>query len=127
MFGLNMIRLHQKVNPERWYYHADRLGVLVFQDMVQKCKNNRPATAPIWSCAQWCSAAAIRSCDSSERRGLSSHSDGGANDQTIPYFVQDFENMVAGRGNHPSIVQFETFNEGGAPPHNMDYNPTGWP
>ena len=36
MFGLNMIRLHQKVNPERWYYHADRLGVAIFQDMIQK-------------------------------------------------------------------------------------------
>lgn len=36
LFGLNMIRLHQKVNPERWYYHADTLGVIVFQDMVQK-------------------------------------------------------------------------------------------
>ena len=31
MFGMNMIRLHQKVNPERWYYHADKIGVLVFQ------------------------------------------------------------------------------------------------
>ena len=28
MFGLNMIRLHQKVNPERWYYHADKSGVV---------------------------------------------------------------------------------------------------
>jgi beta-galactosidase/beta-glucuronidase len=28
MFGLNMIRLHQKVNPERWYYYADKLGVV---------------------------------------------------------------------------------------------------
>lgn len=37
---------------------------------------------------------------------------GGANDETIPYFVEDFKKMVAGRGNHPSIVQFETFNEG---------------
>ena len=36
MFGLNMIRLHQKVNPERWYYHADKIGVAIFQDMVQK-------------------------------------------------------------------------------------------
>ena len=35
-FGLNMVRLHMKVNPERWYYHADRTGVVVFQDMVQK-------------------------------------------------------------------------------------------
>jgi len=29
--GFNTIRLHQKVNPERWYYAADRLGVLVMQ------------------------------------------------------------------------------------------------
>ena len=35
MFGLNMVRLHMKVNPERWYYHADRMGVVVFQDMPQ--------------------------------------------------------------------------------------------
>jgi beta-galactosidase/beta-glucuronidase len=34
-FGLNTIRLHQKVNSERWYFHADRLGVLVLQDAVQ--------------------------------------------------------------------------------------------
>jgi len=36
MFGLNTVRLHQKVNPERWYYHADRLGIIVLQDMIQK-------------------------------------------------------------------------------------------
>lgn len=35
-FGFNLARLHMKVNPERWYYHADTLGVVVFQDMVQK-------------------------------------------------------------------------------------------
>ena len=35
-FGLNMIRLHQKVNPERWYYYADTLGLAVFQDVPQK-------------------------------------------------------------------------------------------
>ena len=34
-FGMNTLRLHQKVNPQRWYYHADRLGVLVLQDAVQ--------------------------------------------------------------------------------------------
>ena len=28
-FGLNFVRLHQKQNPARWYFHADRLGVLV--------------------------------------------------------------------------------------------------
>lgn len=56
------------------YYHADKIGVIVFQDMVQKY--------------------------------------GGASDQTVPYFVDDFIAMVKGRGNHPCIVQYETFNEG---------------
>lgn len=31
--GFNMIRKHQKVEPARWYYHCDRLGMLVWQDM----------------------------------------------------------------------------------------------
>lgn len=74
MFGLNMIRLHQKVNPERWYYHADRHGLVVFQDMIQKY--------------------------------------GHASVDTIPLFVEDLKAMIAGRGNHPSIVQWTTFNEG---------------
>ena len=31
--GFNMIRKHVKVEPERWYYWCDKLGVLVWQDM----------------------------------------------------------------------------------------------
>lgn len=74
MFGMNMVRLHQKVNPERWYYHADQLGVAIFQDAVQKYH--------------------------------------GANRSTVPYFVHDLKAMIHQRGNHPSIIQWETFNEG---------------
>lgn len=48
MFGLNMIRLHQKVNPERWYYAADRLGVVVLQDMIQKYGGATKATVPLF-------------------------------------------------------------------------------
>lgn len=72
-FGMNTVRLHQKVNPERWYYAADRSGVLVMQDAVQKY--------------------------------------GGATNATIPLFEKDLVAMIASRGNHPSIVQWETFNE----------------
>ena len=32
-FGFNMIRKHIKVEPARWYYDCDRLGMLVWQDM----------------------------------------------------------------------------------------------
>lgn len=31
--GFNMIRKHVKVEPERWYYWCDKLGILVWQDM----------------------------------------------------------------------------------------------
>lgn len=31
--GFNMLRKHAKVEPMRWYYHCDRLGMLVWQDM----------------------------------------------------------------------------------------------
>jgi hypothetical protein len=43
-----MIRLHQKINPERWYYNADRLGVVIFQDMVQKYGGATNRTVPLF-------------------------------------------------------------------------------
>jgi hypothetical protein len=32
--GFNMVRKHIKVESQRWFYHADRLGVLVWQDVA---------------------------------------------------------------------------------------------
>jgi len=32
--GFNMLRTHIKIEPLRFYYHCDRLGMLVWQDMV---------------------------------------------------------------------------------------------
>ena len=32
--GFNMLRKHAKIEPDRWYWHCDRLGMLVWQDMV---------------------------------------------------------------------------------------------
>lgn len=39
--GFNMIRKHVKVEPARWYYHADMLGMLVWQDMPSGDMGNR--------------------------------------------------------------------------------------
>ena len=73
-YGYNGVRLHQKVNPSRWYYYADTLGIMIFQDMIQKY--------------------------------------GGATNETIPYFMQDLNSMINEKFNHPSILQWEIFNEG---------------
>ncbi len=32
--GFNMTRKHIKIEPARWYYHCDRLGLIVWQDMI---------------------------------------------------------------------------------------------
>ncbi|MDN0043110.1 glycoside hydrolase family 2 protein [Mediterraneibacter glycyrrhizinilyticus] len=32
--GFNMVRKHIKIEPQRWYWHCDRLGIVVWQDMV---------------------------------------------------------------------------------------------
>ncbi len=39
--GFNMVRKHVKVEPLRWYYHCDRMGLLVWQDMPNGGVNAR--------------------------------------------------------------------------------------
>jgi len=42
--GFNMARKHVKVEPDRWYYWADRLGLIVWQDMPStSLRGQRPA------------------------------------------------------------------------------------
>lgn len=43
-FGYNMVRKHLKVEPQRWYYWADKLGIMVWQDMpsANSYKHNPP-------------------------------------------------------------------------------------
>ncbi|HET6165729.1 MAG TPA: glycoside hydrolase family 2 TIM barrel-domain containing protein [Marmoricola sp.] len=51
--GFNVLRKHVKVEPLRWYHHCDRLGMLVWQDMVNGGGRYRhlvatmPATRPV--------------------------------------------------------------------------------
>jgi Glycosyl hydrolases family 2, TIM barrel domain/Glycosyl hydrolases family 2/Glycosyl hydrolases family 2, sugar binding domain len=43
--GFNMIRKHVKVEPDRWYYLADRIGMLVWQDMPSGDNNTAAGKA----------------------------------------------------------------------------------
>ncbi len=40
--GFNMLRKHIKIEPMRWYYHCDRLGMLVWQDMINGGRRYNP-------------------------------------------------------------------------------------
>lgn len=77
-FGMNAVRLHQKINPDRWYYHADRLGVVVLQDAVQHFEYPAQGGAPI----------------------------------NTTLFTSDWARAISGRYSHPSIIQWNIFNEG---------------
>ena len=46
--GFNMVRKHVKVEPERWYYWCDKLGLLVWQDMPSG-DSSPPASAKRFS------------------------------------------------------------------------------
>jgi beta-galactosidase/beta-glucuronidase len=44
--GFNMIRKHVKVEPARWYFHCDKMGMLVWQDMPSGDLGNRWESRP---------------------------------------------------------------------------------
>ncbi|CAM4300388.1 beta galactosidase jelly roll domain-containing protein [Kibdelosporangium persicum] len=45
VLGFNTVRKHIKTEPDRWYHHADRLGLLVWQDMPSTRLGRPPADA----------------------------------------------------------------------------------
>jgi len=81
--GFNMARKHVKVEPDRWYYWCDKLGLLVWQDMPSGDKYIRPNDKDI------------------ERRPESAQE-----------FGTELRALTEGRGNHPCIVMWVPFNEG---------------
>ena len=49
--GFNLLRKHAKVEPDRWYYWTDKIGMLVWQDMPQAFGDGDKFSAP--TKAQW--------------------------------------------------------------------------
>jgi hypothetical protein len=81
--GFNMARKHVKVEPERWYYWCDKLGLLVWQDMPsgdKYIKRNEPDIT--------------RSPESAKE------------------FETELQALILGHQNHPSIVMWVPYNEG---------------
>ena len=104
--GFNMLRKHIKIEAARWYYHCDRLGMLVWQDAP-----SGGGTYNIWHTnhkptlfqAAWgrfrddlpARCRAMSSSDESYRRE----------------WTETCDSMVRALGSHPSIVTWVLFNE----------------
>ena len=81
--GFNLARKHVKIEPDRWYYWCDKLGLLVWQDMPSGDKYIGAKDPDI-----------TRSQESAKE------------------FEQELTALVQGRGNHPCIVMWVPYNEG---------------
>ncbi|MBI1899635.1 MAG: beta-galactosidase [Planctomycetia bacterium] len=81
--GFNMCRKHVKVEPSRWYYWCDKLGLLVWQDMP-----------------------------SGDRYIGASDPDITRSGESAQNFDRELRAMIDGLHNHPSIVMWVPFNEG---------------
>jgi len=88
--GFNMIRKHVKVEPARWYYHCDREGILVWQDMPSGDMGNR-----------WDSRPGIL--------GIASDKDRTKESETI--YRKEWKAIMNATYNFPSIVVWVPFNE----------------
>ena len=88
-FGFNMIRKHIKVEPERWYYWCDKLGVLVWQDMpsITDSRFNR------WSSTTY------------------EGTDWEAPAEAKATYYKEWGEIIAQLSNHPCIVVWVPFNE----------------
>ncbi len=102
--GFNMLRKHIKIEPQRWYYHCDRLGMLVWQDMVNGGRDYRS-----WYVTY--AATAMEYFHLRVRDGwlwLLGRRDERGRKQ----FVSEMRETVHILRNHPSIVTWVLFNEG---------------
>ena len=88
--GFNMIRKHIKVEPRRYYYHCDRLGMMVWQDHVS---GGVGKAWPAWTRLKPIPVDAIWP------------------DAQHKQFMFELDQMITTLESHPSIVSWVPFNE----------------
>ena len=94
--GFNTLRKHIKVEAEEFYYQCDKLGMIVFQDMVNNGDYN------------FIRDTALPTVRIQKRPDKNMHKDL----KTRERFLQSMEEAVAQLSNHPCILYWTVFNEG---------------
>ena len=93
-FGFNMIRKHVKVEPARWYWWCDRLGIAVWQDMPSMTGNMNNGNSPQWG--QW---------------GFGTGYDYPLTASARETYLKEWPEVIAQRKGFPCIVVWVPFNE----------------
>jgi hypothetical protein len=88
--GFNMIRKHVKTEPERWYYHCDSIGMLVWQDMPSGDHGG----------GKW-----------NANPGMEGGSDKTRTGESENIFRTEWNAIIESLYNHPCIVVWVPFNE----------------
>lgn len=88
--GFNMIRKHVKVEPQRWYAHCDRLGMLVWQDMPSGDIKG----------SDWNASNVFTEIDKKIRT-----------DESAAQYRKEWKEIIDFLYSHPSIVMWIPFNE----------------
>lgn len=99
--GFNMVRKHIKVENMRWYYHCDRLGLIVVQDFPN-------AGRPYKKLLIWTAPFFTYHFDDTKRHSLLGRKDKEGRD----YFEKTMPDYVERLYNVPSIAIWTLFNEG---------------
>ena len=104
--GFNMIRKHVKIEPDRWYYHCDHLGILVWQDMPSGGKMvekiNGPTTNKRGDKKYYTNLQHVGRTDDDLNKNIN---------ESIQ-FETELRKMINIHYNSPSIVVWVPFNEG---------------